>query len=140
MHGTHTHIPSGLLQPVLISANWSVSFPVPLSLECFAGFVQGAEVAALWPLESGNCNWNLWNKPAGEDCVLGAGQFLVEEGVGSFPFMDAVGMPHARLKAYSTLALSSLRNFARISFRKTWLLMSVLAHPQTVVVEGRLLR
>lgn len=36
-------------------------------------------------------------KPAGEDCVLGAEWFLVEEGMGSFPFVDAVGMPHARL-------------------------------------------
>ena len=57
-----TCISSGLLQPALISANWSVTLPVPVSLECFAGFVQGAEVTAPWPLESGNCNWNLWNQ------------------------------------------------------------------------------
>ena len=42
-------------------------------------------------------------------------------------------------ETYFTLALSLVRNFARVSFWKMWLLVPVLSHPQIVVVEGRLM-
>lgn len=76
-----------------ISSNWLVSFLIPVSLECFAGFVQGEVTTPMafgeWEL---NCKHelNLHTK----NCVLGAQQSLVEEEVFSFFSVVAVGMPH----------------------------------------------
>lgn len=63
-----------------------------------------------------------------KNCVLGAEQFLVEKEMFSFLFVVAVGLPHDRLLIHTRFVL--IWNFAGISFRRMWLLLPILSHPQ----------
>lgn len=46
----------------------------------------------------------------------------------SFLFVVAVGLPHDRLLIHTRFVL--IWNFAGISFRRMWLLLPILSHPQ----------